>query len=86
MTARVPGDTLIQHQLANDSKILYWTSSHGGVFAKSITAAPSTTQTTTVASEPGARAIAVDATSIYWTTALQNGAVRRMARAGVAFN
>jgi hypothetical protein len=86
MTARVPGDTRIQHQLANDSKFLFWTSSPGGVFAKSITAAPSTTQTTTVASEPGARAIAVDATSIYWTTALQNGAVRRMARAGVAFN
>jgi hypothetical protein len=85
MTARVPGDIRIQHQLANDSKFLFWTSSPGSVLAKSITAPATSTQTTTIAIESGARAIAVDGTSIYWTTALPGGAIRRMARAGVAF-
>jgi hypothetical protein len=85
LTARVPGDIRIQHQLANDSKFLFWTSSPGSVFAKSITAPASTTQTTTISTEPGARAIAVDGTNVYWTTALASGAIRRMALAGVAF-
>jgi hypothetical protein len=84
LTAATPGDVRIRHQLANDSNYLYWTSSPGGVFRKSITAAPAQTQTIKIADEPGARAVAVGGAHVFWTTALPGGAIRRMALAGVA--